>query len=129
MANEISDVTRQYLVYCGISARAIAKCNMETRLYHDLGIYGDIAESCMEILEEKYNVDMNKFEFERFFPHEFPWRNPFMGAVLSLLPFANLAARQGREYDPLTLGMIEVAMRTGQIGRAKCRASQRSASI
>ncbi|KKC99105.1 hypothetical protein KY46_14800 [Photobacterium halotolerans] len=43
-----------------------------TRLYHDLGIYGDEAYEFISILETSFGVDLSSFVFESYFPMEFP---------------------------------------------------------
>ncbi len=83
-------------------------------MYHDLGLYGDIAEADMEVLADHYLVDLSGFEFERFFPPEFAGKSPLTRALLWMVPFAEKATRKDYEYLPLTLEMIERAMRTKQ---------------
>jgi hypothetical protein len=114
MTNELSIELREYLKRCGLSRRKIAQCSRETRMYHDLGLYGDIAEAYMEELVDHYHVDLSGFEFDKFFPPEFAGKNRLIGGLLSIVPFANYVARQRDEYLPLTLRMIERVMRTKQ---------------
>lgn len=111
MASELSTELREYLKRCGLSERKIARCNGGTRMYHDLDLYGDIAEGCMELLAKDYHVDLSGFEFEKFFPPEFVGKNMLTGFLLQLVPFAGRAARQRGVYLPLTLEMIDGAMR------------------
>lgn len=80
-------------------------------MHHDLGLYGDIAEACMECLRDQYHVDLNQFEFEKFFPPEFEGKGPFTRAIISIVPFVGPMMRRGAEYKPLTLGMIGEAIR------------------
>ncbi|WP_311239034.1 MULTISPECIES: hypothetical protein [unclassified Xanthomonas] len=114
MASELSIELREYLKRCGLPERVIAQCNGGTRMYHDLGLHGDIAEAYMEVLAEHYYVDLGGFEFEKFFPPEFSGRSIFTRTLLWIVPFAGKAARQGGEYLPLTLGTIERVMRAKQ---------------
>lgn len=114
MTNELSIELREYLKRCGLSKRKIAQCRSNTRMYHDLGLYGDIAEAYMDVLTDHYRVDLSTFEFNKFFPPEFAGTNTFLGALLSIVPFAGCIARQRGEYVPLTLGMVENMMRTKQ---------------
>ncbi|MGJ9418323.1 hypothetical protein ACHAC9_11230 [Massilia sp. CMS3.1] len=83
-------------------------------MYHDLGLYGDIAEAYMEELAYHYHVDMSGFEFDKFFPPEFAGKNALLAAVFSILPFAGYVARRRSEYLPLTLTMIESVLRAKQ---------------
>lgn len=114
MADELSIELRGYLKHCGLSERKIARCNGDTRMYHDLGIYGDIAEAYMEELADHYHVDLTGFEFDKFFPPEFAGKNALLGALFSILPFAGHVARQRGEYLPLTLTMMERVIRAKQ---------------
>lgn len=110
MARELSTELRGYLKRCGLSESKIAQCNRGTRMYHDIGLYGDIAEACMDVLVEDYGVDLSDFEFGKFFPPEFAGGNMLIRALFWLVPFAGKAARQRVEYLPLTLEMIDNAM-------------------
>jgi hypothetical protein len=114
MASELSIELREYLKRCGLSKRKIAQCSGNTRMYHDLGLYGDIAEAYMEVLADHYHVDLSGFEFDKFFPPEFAGKNTLIGALLSIVPFAGYVTRQRGEYLPLTLEMIESVMRAKQ---------------
>lgn len=114
MASELSIELREYLKRCGLSERKIARCNRNTRMYHDLGLYGDIAEAYMEELATHYHVDLSAFEFDKFFPPEFAGGNAVLGALLSLFPFVGYMSRQRKQYSPLTLRMIETAMHARQ---------------
>ncbi len=112
MASELSVELYDYLKRCGLSEIEIAQCSGSTRMYHDLGIYGDIAEAYMEVLAECYHVDLSGFEFEKFFPHEFSRGNALTRALLWILPFAGKAARLRNEYLPLTLERIDRVIRS-----------------
>ncbi len=81
-------------------------------MYHDLNLYGDVAEGYMEVLAEHYRVDLSGFEFKRFFPLEFAGKNQLIRVLFWIVPFAGNAARKNDEYLPLTLEMIESAIRT-----------------
>lgn len=111
MANELSTELREYLKRCGLSEGKIAQCSVKTRMYHDLGIYGEIAEDCIDVLTDQYHVDPGGFEFEKFFPPEFAGKSMLSRVLLWIVPFAGKLERQRGEYLPLTLEMIENAMR------------------
>lgn len=112
MASELSAELRGYLKHCGLSESRIAQCSGSTRMYHDLDLYGDIAEAYIEVLAERYHVDLRGFEFEKFFPHEFAGKGVLARALLWVLPFAARVARQRNEYLPLTLERIDRALRS-----------------
>lgn len=107
MANDISLDVREYLVRCGLSESKIARCSSNTRLYHDLGIYGEIAEGFIGVLINNYRVDMSGFEFDKFFPPEFPGGNSFSRIFLWIIPLASSFVRWRSAYAPITLGMID----------------------
>ena len=112
MASELSVELREYLKRCGLSESKIAQCSGSTRMYHDLGLYGDIAEAYMGVLADHYHVDLSGFEFEKFFPPEFAGTNMLTRALLWIVPFAGNAARGSSEHLPLTLEMIDGVMRS-----------------
>lgn len=114
MESELSMELRGYLEHCGLSKSKIAQCSRSTRMYHDLGLYGDIAEACMEVLAERYQVDLRGFEFDKYFPPEFPGKNMLTGFLFQIIPFAGHMARRRWVYLPLTLGMIERSIRSGR---------------
>jgi len=112
MANELSIELREYLKRCGLPESKVEECSGSTRMYHDLGIFGDIAEAYMGVLSDHYRVDMSGFEFDKFFPPEFMGKNMLTRALLWIMPFASNAARQRSEYSPLTLETIDRVLRT-----------------
>lgn len=105
---------QQWLKTCGLSDRKLAQCVPDTRVYHDLGAYGDIAEGWMETLESDYGVDLNGFDFNAHFPLEFGGRNGLERVLLWLLPFAGAVACSRQTYAPVTLHMIDAAIRCGR---------------
>ena len=112
MASELSIELREYLKRCGLPENKIAQCSGSTRMYHDLGLYGDIAEAYMSVLTDRHHVDLSGFEFEKFFPPEFAGKNMLTRALLWVVPFAGNAARQSGDYVPLTLKAIDRAIST-----------------
>lgn len=110
----LSPNVRDYLKRCGLAERQLMQCSGSTRMYHDLGLYGDIAEAYIEALVDHYHVDLSGFEFEKFFPPEFVGKNALARTLLWLVPFAGGFARrrQMAEYLPLTLETIDLAIRT-----------------
>lgn len=108
----LSDTQREYLLLCGLSKKKIARCAGSTRMYHDLGLYGEIADGCMSVLVDHYHVDLSGLEFEKFFPPEFPGRNMLTRALFWITPFADKVVRHSDEYLPLTLDMIDRMIQT-----------------
>jgi hypothetical protein len=107
---------KDYLIKCGLSKKTIEKCTLETRLYHDLCIYGDIAEAFMEALVDLYKVDLSDFAFYKYFPGEFqgnPWLTKF---IINCTPWGKWICQRDRTYAPLTLKMILSAMSNGKFG-------------
>jgi len=110
MTSELSIELREYLKHCGLSKRKIARCSGSTRMYHDLGLYGDDAEIFMEVLADHYHVDLSGFEFEKFFPPEFPGKSGLTYGLFSLIPFSSYISRLRGEWQPLTLERIDRAI-------------------
>jgi hypothetical protein len=108
------DKVFSYLGKLGYSERHIAYMSMNTRLFHDLGAYGDSAIEDMQLVEEEFGVDLSGFEFAKYFPPEFEGRNGLEAFLISCIPFANRLIRNRRSYAPLTLGMIEQSMQAGR---------------
>jgi hypothetical protein len=81
-------------------------------MYHDLGLYGEVAEGYMEVLAEHYRVDLSGFEFREFVPLEFEGGNPLIRVLLWIVPFAGDAVRQRGQWMPLTLERVDRAIRS-----------------
>lgn len=109
-----NDAVYSYLNALGHSERKIARWTMETRLYHDLGLYGDSAIEDMEFLAGRFGVDMSSFVFDEYFPPEFESRNRFETIVFNSVPFLFRLLRGRRTYRPLTFRTIDQAMRAGR---------------
>src|ERR1700753_1279340 len=99
------DAVYSYLNALGYSERKIARWTMETRLYHDLGLYGDGAIEDMEFLAERFNVDMSNFAFVAYFPPQFEGRNWIEVQLFNSIPLLHRILRGRRAYRPLTLRM------------------------
>lgn len=108
--NTISQQTKAYLSMCGLSAKSISKFTRDTRLWHDLGIYGDIAEGNLECLHDHFGVDLTEFDFEKYFPVEFIGNSVVTSILIRMVPFLGDYFRRRVELTPLTLGMIEDAI-------------------
>lgn len=110
----LSTELKEYLKRGGLSKKKIMQCSADTRMYHDLGFYGDIAEAWIDMLVVEYHVDLSGFEFEKFFPPEFEGEDMLTCTVLWLVPFAAAIVRRRKRdtYLPLTLGMIDNMIHT-----------------
>ena len=113
-SNELSADVRKYLMLCGVPKRCIDKLNNKTRLYHDLSIYGDIAESYIEVLIESYGVEFIDFDFDKFFPREYPGNNIVSRVFFWFVP-GLFKVVDNKIYRELNLKMIEMAIRTKKL--------------
>ena len=100
-----------YLRALGHSERQIDRMSINTRMYHDLGVYGDSAIEDMQVLAEKFGVNLSNFDFDRYFPPQFEGRNRFEMVLINSLPFVSKIVRDRREYLPVTLAMIDQSLR------------------
>jgi hypothetical protein len=108
---ELPEIIKLYLQFCGVREKKIATCNMGTRLYHDLGIYGEEAEDDLEVLTKEYQVDLSGFVFERYFPYEWPQgHSKIESFFLGLLPGIERLYRKPTTFLPITLAMIARAI-------------------
>lgn len=111
MKKELSAEFLNYLALCGLSKKKIAQCTPDTRMYHDLDLYGEMAEDFLYVLIDDYQVDMSGLDFDRFFPPEFlSCGFPSLGYP-AILPFP-MIARKRASYQPLTLAMLDKVMQT-----------------
>lgn len=105
----IDDPVYSYLSKLDYSAPEIARMSMNTRLFHDLGFYGDTAEDLMWVLDRKYGVDLSGGRLDRYFPPEFEGTNKWTAFVGNLaVPIQSRLTRDRDRYPPLTLGMINM---------------------
>lgn len=96
----------------GISNKAIERSTLQTRLYHDIGLFGDTAWWFVNELAKK--VDMSQFCFERYFPPEFYGENFISRLFFWLVPFASSIRRKRESYEPITLGLILKSLEEGK---------------
>ena len=99
----------------GLSDYYKSNSDLELRLYHDLGIYGDIAESCIETLNDRYGVDVSSFEFDNYFPEEFSGKSQFQKVLFSLIPFLRASKEDKSDFKPLTFLMLKNAIDKGRL--------------
>lgn len=110
LASSLQPEIRRYLELCGLSSAQMSKCDANTRLWQNLGLYGEEAEAYMEVLAREYGVNMEEFEFPRFFPSEFAGKNTFIKFIISSIPFLGTYMRSSKSYHPITLSMIASAI-------------------
>jgi Protein of unknown function (DUF1493) len=110
--NPLSPVVSEYLFACGLSQKTIAHCTRSTRLFHDLDIYGEVAETCVETLASKYGVDLKGFVFEKYFPEEFSSGSAFKSFLVWIIPFAKQYMHNHSKYEEINIEMIERALHT-----------------
>jgi hypothetical protein len=111
---QTGDKVYAYLKELGYPERKIANWSMETRMYHDLGLYGDSAIEDVGFLAARFCVDMSNFVFDDYFPPEFEGRNWLEAVIFSSIPFLHRVLRRRKTYRPLTLRMIDEAMKVGR---------------
>ncbi len=109
---EIPDTLAAFLSDFGLSKGEIKKSNMDTRLYHDLGIYGDTAWWFVEELAKK--VDMSHFYYERYFPPEFSGEGFLQRAFFSMVPFASFIRRRRESFTSITIRMVAESLEKGE---------------
>ncbi|MCL1137726.1 DUF1493 family protein [Shewanella pneumatophori] len=99
----------------GLSDYYKSNSDLELRLYHDLNIYGDIAESCIETLSDNYGVDISSFRFGDYFPEEFSGKSHFQKMLFSLIPFLRASKEDKADFKPLTFLMLKNAIDKGRL--------------
>lgn len=111
MSEAINPEVGKYLRLCGVSERSILQSTKDTRLYHDLNVYGDIAETCVEVLETEYSVDLTNFVFDRYFPSEYIGDSALQALIYWIIPFLGKRKRNTRSFEPIRLSDLEIIIR------------------
>jgi len=109
MNNPIQEPLKTFLYENGITSNNLS---LSTRLYHDLGIYGDTAFWLFEDIESR-GVDLKNFVFDKYFPPEVYGNSIFSRFFYATIPFANAVKRKKCSYQPLTLAMIRDCLDLG----------------
>jgi hypothetical protein len=109
----LPEVVERFLVDAGCSESARSKCTLSTRLYQDLGVYGDEAHDYMQTLSERFGVDLSGFDFDEYFPREFPGGNWVERTIRWLVPGLG-KPRPASQYRPITLAAVEKAIDVGR---------------
>ncbi len=89
--------------YCG----ADSFITENTRLFHDLDLYGDDAAEFLDRFKERFSVDMSDFRFADYFPSEGDWILP------GVLRF--LIGKPQPRYRPLTIFDLQLAIDCGYL--------------
>ncbi|WP_338847472.1 DUF1493 family protein [Massilia sp. W12] len=108
--HKLTEGMRQFLTHCGLRECKIASCQMHTRPYHDLGIYGDEALDLLDVLSKQYQVDLSDFEFAKYFPEEFPGGAFAKRIFLYYLPFGRWFVYRKVTWQPIILAQIDAAI-------------------
>jgi len=95
----------------GLSDQALRRSSLDTRVYHDLGFYGDPAWWFVEELGKL--IDMSKFNFDHYFPPECYGESFVAGIAYGMVPFANWLRRRNGRYAPLSMRMIARCIENG----------------
>lgn len=112
-----------FLKKARFSEKEMALLTYDTRLFHDLNLFGDTAEDVLEILQREFNVNMSSFQFNKYFPAKFSQDVKYIDKLNALLFFKlNIIARNYfisikekvdkiyGTYHPITLDMIEMSI-------------------
>lgn len=81
--------------------------NQNTRLYHDLGIYGDDADEFLEQYTRMFNVKVINFKFSDYFPSE--------GNLISSLIVRLIFFKSQKKFKELTIGDLIDGIKKGTI--------------
>ncbi|QIR26887.1 MULTISPECIES: DUF1493 family protein [Kluyvera] len=123
-SRQLGPIIIYFLKTARFSEKEIALLTYDTRLFHDLDLFGDTAENILEILQREFNVDMSSFKFDKYFPTEYSQDVKHIDKLNTLLFFKfNAIARKHflnikekvdgiyANYRPITLHMIEMSIR------------------
>lgn len=91
-----------HLERCGYSREKISTFSGGTRLFHDVGLFGDNAYDELILLRNEFGVDFSKFEFRKYFPGNFGWD----ALILRMFWQSKWAGQVRQKYKPITLSML-----------------------
>ena len=84
----------------------------ETRLLHDLGIFGDEAEEVLEDMHKKYPFEYSEFVFDDYFPSEFS--NNFSGIFSIFNHIVPTRVKLVKNfYKPMTIAYLAKSLQSG----------------
>lgn len=87
----------------------LSEISLRSTLLGDLGVDGDDAWSLIEVLREKYGIDLSEFEFRRYFRNEPCFKGPIYLLRKLLYRDEHLAAGKA----PVTVSMLVDACASG----------------
>ena len=103
----------EFLKETGLNKHIKNPKNLELCLYHDLNIYGDVAESYIELLGEKYDVNTEKFVFENYFPLEFYGDSIILSWVYTFFPLLRKNKDFKTDYIRFPISLFKKAIAEG----------------
>ncbi len=112
---EQSKEFQDFLNSTGLAKYCIREGDFDLSLWHDLKIYGDVAESYMEVLNELYDVDISEFDFYLYFPAEFLGETTFQRCLATFFPFMRAWYHSKRTYKRLMFKDIKRAIETRKL--------------
>lgn len=107
MANQIPPKALEWLVACQYPRELIDSYRTETRLVQDIGIVGHALEEQLQILRDVFQVDFSGVSVAKYFPSSLGTE----ALIISVWPRSSWAKRVLERYPPITLGMIDEAIR------------------
>ncbi|GHU12339.1 hypothetical protein FACS1894185_6680 [Betaproteobacteria bacterium] len=107
-SSPLDEVLTACLKEWGYPFTEISLLTNETRLLHDLDMWGDDILEFFEMLQEEFGVDFSSFQMEKYFPLEFSKEgNVLVDRALCFAFFWKKAVeRVLNKYPEVTLGMI-----------------------
>jgi hypothetical protein len=106
-ANPIPPKALEWLEACQYPRELIDSYREETRLVQDIGIVGHTLEGQLQILRDVFHVDFSGVSVAQYFPSPLG----IEALVISILPRSGWAKRVLERYPPITLGMIDEAIK------------------
>lgn len=83
-----------------------------TRIFHDLGIFGDEADEFLEDMHEKFPFDYSDFVFEDYFPSEFANNYRGLFSIFNRIVPTRVSAVK-HLYKPMTVIHLARALQSG----------------
>jgi hypothetical protein len=109
MPAPLSQALIHHLQRCGYKSVDLENWSGETRLFQDIGLYGDNAADDLELLRREFAIDFEGFPFSKYFPNDFSFS--WQTFVLNFFWRSRWAEEVRGRYPPLTLEMLDVAIR------------------
>lgn len=81
--------------------------NQDTRIYHDLNIYGDDADELLEEYSKLFNIRISSFKFTDYFPEE--------GDIITSTIIRILSLKPPKKYKELKIGDLTLGIQTGSL--------------